>query len=371
MKTVVYCSGCSKEFTVKNMPLTCNCGGILSLKRDSELCADRFVCPEEWSMFRYRNFLPLDSIGNAWQDITLGEGMTPVIEYGDALANLKVKMDYMMPTLSFKDRGASLLIALAKNLGIKEVVQDSSGNAGTAVAAYAARAGIKCSIFVPAGNSRKKIQQIFAHGAKVYEIEGSREDTAAAALKKVLNENLFYASHVYNPFFYEGTKTYVFELYEQLQGELPDCIWVPVGNGTLLLGCYYGLLDLMTAGLITRMPKLIAVQSNNCAPIFNAFHSGNDMVEPFQGRKTLAEGIAIADPKRGRLILQAIRDLDGDVLAVEEDAIRKAAARLAADGFYFETTTAATFAAYFDNPRYHNTASVVPACGAGIKSSIV
>ncbi|MCP3968195.1 MAG: pyridoxal-phosphate dependent enzyme [Lentisphaerae bacterium] len=371
MSTIIYCSECLKEYSFIEMPLTCECGGILSIKRNANLDAGKFLNREIWSMFRYKNFLPLDCLGDAWKGITLGEGMTPVVDYGSDFGNLKIKMDYMMPTLSFKDRGASILVAAAKKLGIKEIVQDSSGNAGIAVAAYAARAGIKCSIFVPAGNSKKKIQQIYVHGADVYEIEGTREDTAKAALNKVLEEKLYYASHVYNPFFYEGTKTYVFELFEQLKGNMPDYLWVPVGNGTLLLGCYYGLLDLKSAGLISKFPKMIAVQSHNCAPVHDAFYAGEDVVKPCVNKGTLAEGIAIADPKRGKLILQALRELDGEVLTADEKAICAAAKKLAGDGFYFETTTAATFAAYFSNPDFQDKISVLPACGAGIKSSII
>lgn len=166
---------------------------------------------------------------DCWKDISLGEGMTPVIRLNE---DVLLKMDYFMPTLSFKDRGAAVLIAHCKSIGVTRVVQDSSGNAGNAVAAYCARAGIDCEIFVPEGTSPKKIDMIRAHGAVCTVVPGSRDHCAEVCREKVEREGVYYANHVYNPFFYEGTKTYIYEVYEQL-GRIPQNIVVPVGNGTL------------------------------------------------------------------------------------------------------------------------------------------
>ncbi len=139
--------------------------------------------------------------------------MTPIIEFDK---DVLLKMDYFMPTLSFKDRGAAMLISHCKSIGVESVVQDSSGNAGNSIAAYCAKANIKCEIFVPKGTSPKKIDMIKSHNAKVTITDGSRDDCADICRQKVEKEKVFYANHVYNPFFYQGTKTYIYEVYEQL-----------------------------------------------------------------------------------------------------------------------------------------------------------
>ena len=193
----------------------------------------------------------------SWHGITLGEGMTPVIRLDE---HVLLKMDYLMPTLSYKDRGAAVLMAHCKSLGIDRVVQDSSGNAGNSIAAYAARAGIACEIFVPEGTSPKKISMIRAHGAICTIVPGSRDHCAQVCREKMEKEGIFYASHVYNPFFYEGTKTYVYEVFEQL-GRIPRHLVIPVGNGTLFLGVMKALSHLQESGLLDRMPQIIAVQS--------------------------------------------------------------------------------------------------------------
>lgn len=170
-----------------------------------------------------------------------------------------------MPTLSFKDRGAAVLIAHAKAIGVDRVVQDSSGNAGNSVAAYCGRVGIACDIFVPEGTSDKKIRMIEAHGATAHIIPGNRDHCADVCRATAREKQLYYANHVYNPFFYEGTKTYIYETYEQLH-RIPEHIFIPVGNGTLFLGIVKGLEHLLQSGLIPHMPQLYLVQSERCQP---------------------------------------------------------------------------------------------------------
>ena len=177
--------------------------------------------------------------------------MTPIVRFDD---NVLLKMDYFMPTLSFKDRGAAVLMAHCKSIGVDKVVQDSSGNAGNSVAAYGAKAGIECEIFVPEGTSPKKINMIRAHGATCTVVPGSRDHCADVCRGKVENEGIFYANHVYNPFFYEGTKTYLYEVYEQL-GRLPENIIIPVGNGTLYLGVMQALDEFVESGVIDHVPR--------------------------------------------------------------------------------------------------------------------
>lgn len=363
------CKNCGKEISIETNCWKCECGGLLNLKYEKKpIDFKKTACSKDHSLWKYIDALPFEK-EDVWKMITMGEGGTPLIPIQK---NVYAKADYYMPTLSFKDRGAVVLIAIAKKLGVKQVVADSSGNAGTAISAYSARAGIQCDVFVPASTSEKKLKQIAAHGANLHKIEGSREKTAQAAIEMVENNSVFYASHIYNPFFWEGTKTYFYEVFEQM-GKMPDVFIIPVGNGTLLMGAYIAFCELMEWGYINKMPQILAVQAENCAPIANAFFEGKQTVEACENKGTLAEGIAIAAPARGAEILQAIRATKGDMITVYEEEIADARKELAKQGIYIEITSAANYAAYLSYLKTHkdfkNKTVVFPLCGAGIKSN--
>ncbi|MEV1049141.1 threonine synthase [Streptomyces sp. NPDC049916] len=320
------------------------------------------------SLWRYEESLPLAS-----PRVSLGEGRTPLVPLTDTVT---AKLDYLMPTLSFKDRGAVLLAELARRLAPERVVADSTGNAGTSVAAYCARAGLDCAVYVPEGTSAKKTEQIRAHGARLVTVAGGREATALAARAAADEPGTFYASHVFNPYFLHGTKTYVYELWEDLGGRLPDALAVPVGNGTLLLGAALAVAELDALGLITTRPRLIAVQAEAVAPLAAAFHAGAEDLPPDApavAAPTLAEGIAIPRPPRARQILAAVRASGGTFLTVPEDAVREAQRDLAGRGFYVETTGVACWAAVRDRDRGDDLVRggvVVPLCGAGLKTGM-
>lgn len=295
-------------------------------------------------------------------EITMGEKNTPIVGL-PGYDNLMLKLEYMMPTLSFKDRGAATLIALASLLGADSVLQDSSGNAGAAIAAYASRAGMKAKIFISDDTPGRKKAQIAAYGASLISIAGSREDVAKAALLEAEKAEAFYASHVYNPFFHLGVSGYVKEIFYSL-GKLPDVMYIPVGNGTMLLGTLHGLLELKEKGLISKYPKVIAVQSEAVSPLYDAYINETE-IKPMPG-KTLAKGIAIADPKRGKQIIESMRELGGEFVIAREENLERARDILARGGFHVEHTTAATFAAYLD--RKHGREKVLlPLCGSGLK----
>ncbi|MET8635415.1 threonine synthase [Streptomyces sp. NPDC004096] len=314
------------------------------------------------SLWRYAEVLPLPA-----PSISLGEGRTPLVELEDGVS---AKLDYLMPTLSFKDRGAVLLTELALRLGPREVVADSSGNAGTAIAAYCARAGLPCTVYVPAGTSAKKLEQIGAHGARVHVVDGDREAAARAARERADEPEVFYASHVFNPFFLHGTKTYVHELWEDLGGRLPEVLVLPVGNGTLLLGAALAVAELYTSGLIERRPALYAVQAQAVAPLAHAWQEGaDDLVDATATAPTFAEGIAIPRPPRARQILRAVRDSGGRFLTVTEDQIRAAQLDLASRGLYVESTGVVSWAAVRE-AEPGGRGAVVPLCGAGLKTGL-
>ncbi len=374
------CRACGASDELASLAWRCPCGGLfdLTVPRPAEFPLEA-IARRPATMWRYREALPLP-VGDGWRAVTMGEGCTPIVPIGSDRAGVLAKVEYASPTLSFKDRGAVVLVALASELGAERLVADSSGNAGTAVAAYAARARLPCAVFVPAATSPKKRAQIEAHGAQVHLVPGTREDTAAAAMEAADEPGTFYASHVYHPGFHHGTKTYAFEVWEQLGGRVPDALVLPAGNGTLVLGAALGFAELVAAGVAGGVPRIVAVQAAACAPIAAADAAGADHVGAVTGGETAAEGIAVAAPARGDQILAAVRATGGRVVTVDEDAIAGARAWLAGRGFWVEPTAAAPWAAVLgqpdlvgvpggsDGPGDPEPAVVVPLCGAGLKA---
>src|SRR5258706_3748533 len=217
------------------------------------------------SLWRYRKALLVD-VADA---VTMGEGWTPLLPGEWDGVPVLYKLEFMMPTGSFKDRGMTVMVSYLRSRGVKSVLEDSSGNAGASLSAYAAAAGIRCRILVPETASYPKIAQIAACGADVVTIKGSRQDVADAAL--AMSADIFYASHNWQPFFAEGTKTLAYELWEQLGFGAPDNVVVPVGYGANVLGCDRGFSELLRNREIARMPRLYGVQAANCAPYHAAF----------------------------------------------------------------------------------------------------
>jgi threonine synthase len=333
-----YCSRCGQNYPVEPTRWRCDCGSFLDLQFEPTFDI-RKILKRETTLWRYREAIP---IARDESILSMKEGFTPLESMEWNGHRVLLKIDYLFPTGSYKDRGATVLISKAKELGIKKVVEDSSGNAGSAIAAYCARAGIRCEIYVPEATSHGKLVQIQAYGAELKRIKGSREMTAEAAMEAA--SKIYYASHCWNPFFLHGTKTFAFEIWEQMGWKAPDVIILPVGHGTLFLGTYIGFKELKEAGMVKRIPRLVAVQSASCAPLDRAFKRGWKETKPINKKKTVAEGIAIAEPVRGRQILEAIRETDGEVLTVTEKEIGVALREMGIKGHFIEPTSAATIA---------------------------
>jgi threonine synthase len=290
------------------------------------------------SLWRYRRALLVDVAAA----VTMGEGWTPLVPgEWDGLPVL-FKLDFMMPTGSFKDRGMTVLVSYLKSRGIRHVLEDSSGNAGASLSAYAAAAGMHCRILVPETASYPKIAQIAACGADVVTIRGARQDVADAAL--AMSRDIFYASHNWQPFFAEGTKTLAYEMWEQLGFRAPDHVVVPVGYGANILGCDRGFSELLRKGELARAPRLHGVQAANCAPYHAAFEQGREHFEPVEVSPTVAEGIASSKPTRMREVLAPVRASGGSIAAVTEGEIVRALGALAKKGYYVEPTSAAAAA---------------------------
>jgi threonine synthase len=273
-----------------------------------------------------------------------------------------------------------VLVSKAAEIGVRRLVADSSGNAGVSIAAYAARAGIEAEVFLPAGTSESKVAQLRRFGAAVRRVEGSRAAAAAAAVDRVESSGSFYASHVFNPLFHHGTKTFAFELWEQLGGRLPQTVVLPAGNGTLLIGASLGFEELVAAGAAERVPRLIAVQAERCAPLAaprqpcgrsaegSAEGGGDGTATPGPPHgPTVAEGIAIAEPPRLEQMREVVEASGGEVRTVSEEAIATARDELARLGIDVEPTAAVAYAARHDSSDPAGS-TVVALTGAGLKS---
>jgi threonine synthase len=292
------------------------------------------------SLWRYQAALPMQ----VDDPISMGEGCTPLIRCSLYGAAPLIKCEWFMPTGSFKDRGASVMLSLLRAQGVRAVLEDSSGNGGAAVSAYAASGGLQATIMAPASTSPAKTVQMRAHGAAVELIPGTRQDTADAAMRR--SETVFYASHNWHPFFLHGTKTLAYELWEDLGYRAPDNVIIPCGAGSNVLGCEIGFSELLRAGEIDALPRLFAVQPANCAPITAAFLAGTDQPVAIEVKPTIAEGTAIAQPIRLAEVLGTLRETRGGAVMLSEQEIAAATLDLARGGIYVEPTSAQAAAAF-------------------------
>jgi threonine synthase len=312
--------------------------------------------------------------------VSLGEGLTPLVKaerYGKSigLKKLGLKLEFLNPTGSFKDRGTTVNVSMMKELGISSVLDDSSGNAGSSLAAYSAAAGIQCTLYVPQAASKEKLIQAEMYGAKVVRVEGSRSTVTRRAEEAWKSGEAFYASHALSPYFIEGTKTIAFEIAEALVGEgAPDHMVFPVGGGSLLLGAWKGFSELKRLGSLNEVPKLHCIQSESCDPIVMAFKAGAKETSPVEEKDTVAAGIKISNPARGRQVLDAVRRSGGSAESVSDHEIlnqQRNASRMA--GVFAEPTSCAALAGLV---RLLETGVigadetvVVPLTGSGLKDT--
>ncbi|UCE73077.1 MAG: threonine synthase [Methanomassiliicoccales archaeon] len=359
------CTKCNEKFSLDEKVWQCKCEGLLDIDFKSPFPVDK-IKGRKLTMWRYKEAIPLLDDRNI---ISFDEGFTPLTDVAFNGKSVLVKQDHLFPTGSYKDRGASVLVSKVRELGVRKVVEDSSGNAGCAIAAYCAKAKIDCEIYVPEDTSAGKLAQIQFYGAKLKKIPGSREDTAHAVLKAA--EEYYYASHSWNPFFFHGTKTFAFEVCEQLGWKSPDTVILPVGNGTLLLGAYFGFNELLGAGIIDKIPRIIAIQSVNCAPLYRVFKENLEEIPEIDKKSVLAEGIAIAKPIRGKQIIEAVKKSNGDFIAVDDWEIKESLKDICKKGFYIEPTAASTTAGINNYVRRSNPDETIVSLftGHGLKTT--
>ncbi len=359
----IRCLGCEAPYPQLGFPHLCpECGGLYDFAEPL-----KYTTPSQSdtrSLWRYRETFPLQA---QVKSVSLGEGNTPLVPYDLKGKQVFFKCEYLNPTGSFKDRGTTILVSAISSQKINRAVDDSSGNAGASLAAYAARAGMEARIFIPAYASGPKRKQMEAYGAELESIPGPRS-AASEAVREAVAGGETYASHAHLPHGIAGMATTAFEIFEQL-GRPPGSVITPVGQGTLLIGLGRGFRALLEAGLIRTLPKLIAVQAKACAPVWKKFTEGQSSLEEIAEGETIAEGIRIKAPVRLDAVLEEIERSNGMVVAVDEDVIKDGRVALARLGLYVEPTSSVVWPALDQTMGRLEQPIVAILTGSGLKSA--
>jgi threonine synthase len=349
----VICARCGKCFGLSELLNLCSCGSPLLVRYDlhkaKAVFAKSSLPGRVASLWRYRELLPLQNDANL---VSLGEGYTPLLDAKKlgaelGLRQLWIKDEAQNPTGSFKDRGLSLAISRAKELGVKKAAIPSAGNAGGSFAAYAARAGIEAHVFMPRDTPAANQMEVRQYGAKLTLVDGLISDCGRIIAEKKTTEGWFDVSTLKEPYRVEGKKTMGYEIAEQLNWHLPDVIIYPTGGGTGLIGMWKGFAELKELGWIgSSRPRMISVQANGCAPIVKAFDEGQATAQPWQNAKTIASGLRVPQAVGDFMMLQAIRESGGTALSVTDDEMLTEIPRIGkAEGIFFCPEGAACVAA--------------------------
>ena len=301
-------------------------------------------------LWRWRELLPVRNTANI---VSLGENATPLVALPRTAARLGgahliAKDEGRLPTASFKARGLVMAVSMAKELGVTQIAMPTNGNAGAALAAYAAVAGMEAIIFCPDDTPEINVREIAAQGARVYCVNGLIDDCGAIVGQGAKERGWFDFSTLKEPYRIEGKKTMGLELAEQLGWELPDAIFYPTGGGTGLIGMWKAFDELEQIGFIgSKRPKMFAVQAEGCAPMVRAFDAGVEFAERWEDAHTIAMGIRVPRAVGDFLILRAVRESGGAALAVPDAAIMAAVRDVARDdGLLLCPEGGATLAAY-------------------------
>ena len=370
MDGVLHCPACSEDLDLDPRLHQCpRCRGPLSYVRPERAFPTDQLHTRPAHMWRYADALPRFAA-----PVSLGEAVTPLVPLAVGPHATLAKCDFALPSGSYKDRGAACLVSYLREAGVEEAVEDSSGNAGAALAAYAARAGLRLRVFCPRSAAAGKLAQISLYGADLVRVEGPRPRATEALLEYVAASGSVYASHLWQPLFLEGIRTMAYEIAEQLDWAAPDYAVCPVGAGSILLGLHWGFQDLLAAGRIERLPRLVAVQAAHVASVTAAFERGADTVEPVAApQPTLAEGIALPAPVRDRQVMEALRQSGGAAVAVTEPEIADGLRRLGRAGFCVEPTSAVVWHGLLRYAQAHpipeGSTTVVVLSGHGLKAA--
>ncbi len=347
------CINCKTAYDIDEILYFCRkCGDILEVKFEHGELAEAAKA-SDWktkplSVWRYRPFMP---IHESTKLVTLGEGGTG-LHRSERLGNelgiksLYIKNEGENPTGSFKDRGMTVGVTKAVELGARHVICASTGNTSAALAAYAARAGIRCTVLIPSGKiAYGKLSQAMIHGAKVLQVKGNFDEALEFVLKLAEKHKDIYLLNSINPFRIEGQKSLGYEICEQLNNEAPDRIVIPVGNAGNISAVWKGLKEFKELGLINKLPKMTGIQAAGSAPIAQAIKAGSDKITPVENPETIATAIRIGAPVSWKKAVHAIRESQGTAETVTDDEILDAQKTLArVEGIFVEPASASSIA---------------------------
>jgi threonine synthase len=347
------CINCKTTYSVDEIVYFCKkCGDILEIKFDGNELAEA-AKNSDWktkplSVWRYRPFMPIHETTKL---VTLGEGGTGLhrserlgAELG--LKNLYVKNEGENPTGSFKDRGMTVGVTKAVELGARHVICASTGNTSASLAAYAARAGIRCTVLIPSGKiAYGKLSQAMIHGAKVLQVKGNFDEALEFVLKLAEKHKSIYLLNSINPFRIEGQKSLGYEICEQLNNDAPDRIIVPVGNAGNISAIWKGLTEFYKLGFIKKLPKMTGIQAAGSAPIVQAIKTNSDKIIPVANPETVATAIRIGAPVSWKKAVNAIHESKGTAETVTDEEILDAQKILARiEGIFVEPASASSIA---------------------------
>ena len=348
------CTACGDTFSADELHRLCvSCGKVLYARYDLD-AAGRALKPDHLAarpadMWRYFELMPVRRPSNV---VSLGEGFTPIIRAGRlgarlGCSNLLIKDEGVNPTASFKARGLSAAVSRAVELGVTGFTIPSAGNAGGAVAAYAARAGAEAHVFMPKDVPTANRVEAEVAGARVVLVDGLISDAGKASRAAAEERGLFDVSTLQEPYRAEGKKTMGYEIAEQLGWNVPDVIVYPTGGGTGIVGIWKAFQEMEVLGWLDgRRPRMFCVQAEGCAPIVRAFHEGADHAEPWVGADTVAAGLRVPAAIGDYLVLAALRESGGGAVTVSDDEIMAWVRDVAAlEGLFMSPEGAATAAA--------------------------
>ncbi len=342
------CVECGRSFSDDTLLKCPECGGLLEVSLDyDEIEVDRGTLERrDLGVWTFRELLPVSTD----DPVTMGEGGTglhpcPRLAEELGVRSLYVKNEGENPTGSFKDRGMTVGVTKAVELGAEVVACASTGNTSASLAAYAARAGITCAVLLPAGKvALGKLAQALFHGARVVPVDGNFDD-ALAVVRRLAEEGLVYLLNSVNPFRLCGQRTIAYEICLQMDWSVPDAVVVPVGNAGNISAIWQGFLDLYELGLIDDLPRMYGVQAEGARPVVDAIRSGKEDIDPDPEPETVATAIRIGNPVNAVKALRAIRNSGGWAVSVTDDEILEAQRELATtEGIFVEPASAASIA---------------------------
>ncbi len=342
------CFNCHTEYLPQTTNHACRkCGGLLEISFDisSKKIPWKNRSPGVW---KYREILPLDDDRFITSLYEGGTGLHHCQRLGRELGlkNLYVKNEGENPTGSFKDRGMTVAVSKARELRKRRMVCASTGNTAASLAAYSAKAGLECIVFVPAGKvARGKMLQVIIHGARIFQVNGDFDQAMTSVIELTEHRKGLYLMNSLNPFRLEGQKTLAFEVCDQLTNKAPDAIVLPVGNGGNISAIWKGFSEFHDLGIVTKRPRMIGIQAEKSAPIALAVKSGRNRITPVASPQTLATAIRIGSPVNWTKVLQAIKESEGSAETVSDREILEAQKELAAkEGLFVEPASAASIA---------------------------